>query len=513
MEALDFEQCRRARMSRDGRFDGLFFTAVKTTQIYCRPICPARSPKEENVTYYPSAAAAAAAGFRPCLRCRPESAPGTPAWRGTEATVARAMNLIREGALEEASLADLADRLGISDRHLRSLFHRHLGVSPVAYAQTQRVLFAKQLLNETALSITDVALASGFGSIRRFNDVFLKIYGKPPSHYQRSNRAQTVATELNLSYRPPYDWPAMLAFFEKRRIPGVEHIEDGSYSRSFSLDDCEGAFRITHRPIEHAFKLEIRIDKMDRLMAVVARVRRLLDLDANMEAIHQVLQPDPLLGPLITQTPGLRLPGTFAPFEFALRAILGQQVSVAAATTLAARIAHRYGRQAPPSFAGITHYFPKPQALLAVDFQDLGVTRSRAATLVTMVRAVCDGSARLEVGESLDGFVEQLCALKGIGPWTAHYLAMRGLGEPDAFPESDLGVLKALGSNDKKATLAEVRKRTESWRPWRAYGAIHLWHSFSLPTQTSADKSLQGVHDVLQHDRQPTGSHFVSSRR
>jgi len=490
---LDKNQCSRARISRDTRFDGLFFTAVKTTGIYCRPICPARSPKEENVDYFMTAAAASEAGFRPCLRCRPESAPGTPAWRGTETTVSRALTMIRGGALNEGSVEDMAERLGITGRYLRQLFARHLGTSPLAFAQTQRFHFAKKLLNETDLSITQIALASGFGSIRRFNHVFKQAYGKPPRAYQSKQGAlakesAAISTcRLKLNYRPPYDWPSVLSFFRTRCIPSVERVGERSYQRSFRLGECRGHLVISHLEEEHAFDLVVQLDKTEALMAVVERVRRLLDLDANTAAISQTLGEDPILAPLVARFPGTRLPGAWDPFEFAVRAVLGQQISVKAATTIAGRIARGFGPKIDEAVYTLDRFFPTAQEMQGSDLSGLGLTRKRCETLTSLVDAVASGAVRLEVGQHLEQFTQTLCLLPGIGPWTAHYIAMRGLSEPDAFPESDLGIIKALSKPPERISPRKVRKLAEAWQPWRAYAAMYLWKSLAEP----ADKTLE----------------------
>lgn len=484
--SLENERCSRARYSRDPRFDGLFFTAVKTTGIYCRPICPARAPKEENVVYYETAVAAAQAGYRPCLRCRPEAAPGTPAWRGTETTVSRALGMIRAGSLNEGSLEDLSDRLGITSRYLRQLFTQHLGVSPVAFAQTTRTHFAAQLLEQTRLPITQIALASGFGSIRRFNHVFKETYGKAPRDFKKSlvrdedtQQAQTSCT-LKLRYRPPYDWESALAFLSMRCIPGVEWVADKIYTRSFLLGETKGYFSIRHLINDHAFQLTVSANRMDDLMEITARVRRILDLDANPAAIEDVLKGDAIMAPLLERFPGTRLPGAWEPFEFSVRAILGQQISVKAATTIAGRIATRYGETCTNSpMSEITHYFPTPSQLATQDFEGIGLTRTRTKTLMGMVQAVHKGELTLEVGKSLDDFVKAFTALPGIGPWTAQYVAMRGLSEPDAFPESDLGIIKALSPTEERISPKEVKVLAKAWQPWRGYAAILLWRSLS----------------------------------
>ena len=479
---MDRVICDRARLARDPRFDGLFFIGVKSTGIYCRPICPAPSPRPENIVYYPTAAAAAADGLRPCLRCRPETAPGSPAWNGTSATVTRAMNLIRQGALEDGSVDHLAARLGLSARHLRRLFRLHIGATPKTIADHQRLLFAKQLIVETDLPITQVAMAAGYGSIRRFNAAFAKGLGRSPSdlrsvrHQKRHRSNSEISCSLRLNYRPPYDWDRMLAFFRERVIPGVEHVDGGTYRRSIRLLDCRGAIAIRHASKGFALKLDISLTDNRHLMAVVERIRRMFDLDANPQAIHQTLAKDPLLDQLIRKAPGLRLPGSWDPFETSIRAVVGQQISVKAAITQLGRIA----RLAGPLYdqggnAHLLHYFPTAAELASIDMASIGLPTKRKATIVQLSRNVASGELRLDAAGGCSRFVDALTAIPGIGSWTANYVAMRGLGEPDAFPASDLGIVKALQDGTIRPTSSEVAARAEAWRPWRAYAAVYLW--------------------------------------
>ncbi len=476
--------CDRARMARDPRFDGLFFIGVMSTGIYCRPICPAPAPKPEHIVYYPTAAAAAAAGLRPCLRCRPEASPGSPAWNGTSATVSRAMLLIRQGVLNEGSVEDLAARLGVGGRHLRRLFKSHVGVSPSALATTQRILFAKKLLGETSMSISEIAFASGFGSIRRFNAAFRKIYKASPSDLRRTAAGRGAGDkamfrcELMLSYRPPFDWPAMLAFFGDRAIPGVECAVNGVYHRTIRIHGAGGKISVAHADKGHALVLGVELPDGRDLMPVVERVRRMFDLDANMPAIHGVLATDPLLKKIIRRQPGLRLPVSWDPFESAVRAVVGQQISVKGSRTIIGRIAERAGLHAAfEDRPELTRFFPTPQELRTRDLGVIGMPGRRVATVKALSDAVADGEVDLLVSGPLDLFVERLTRIPGIGDWTAQYIAMRALGEPDAFPAADLGIIKALQTGDRRPTPTQVRKRAEAWRPWRAYAAIYLWRA------------------------------------
>lgn len=475
--------CERAMRAKDPRFDGLFFIGVLSTGIYCRPICPARSAKPENIVYFPTAAAAAMAGLRPCLRCRPEASPGSPAWNGTSATVSRAMLLIREGALNEGNIENLALKLGVGGRHLRRLFQTHVGASPINLATTQKILFAKKLLNETQLPISQIAFTSGFGSIRRFNAAFKKIYGKTPSAFRHPIKRNSISEktpfrcELTLSYRPPFDWQGMLGFFQSRAIPGVESVENGVYHRTIRINDTTGIISIAHADKNNALRLTTALSTGRDLMPLVERVRRMFDLDANMMAIHKVFAADPVLKKVVRKHPGLRLPGAWDPFEIAVRAVVGQQVSVKGARTVIARIAAKAG----PLFEsidqpGLTRFFPTARELNACELGRIGMPLKRVETIKVLSRAVACGDLSLHVKGSIENFIKQLTRIPGIGDWTAQYIAMRALDEPDAFPAGDLGIIKALQQGDKRPTRKQILEKSEEWRPWRAYAAIYLWH-------------------------------------
>ena len=485
---LDHAASYRVIQARDARFDGQLFTGVHTTGIYCRPVCPARTPKSENVTFYPTAAAARAAGLRPCLRCRPEASPGLAAWRGTSSTVSRALALIESGALDAADVEGLADRLGMGERQLRRLFHQHLGASPIAVAQTRRVLLAKQLLHETRLPMAEVALAAGFGSIRRFNEIFLALFGRPPSSLRRDGpeiSAQDGLT-INLAYRPPYDWDAMIGFLRQRAIPGVESVTTGQYARSISLGEVPGVLMV--RPgAGNGLDVEIHFPQLTALPGIIARVRHLFDLTADPLAIGAQLGLDPVLAPLVAARPGLRVPGTWDGFELAVRAILGQQISVAGATTMAGRIVAAYGTALPATMQllapGVTHVFPEPAALEQADFSSLGMIRARASAISFLADAAAKNPLLLSPRRSLDEAVSQLKTLPGIGEWTAQYIAMRALREPDAFPHGDIGLLRAMADETgRRPTAGALLARAEAWHPWRAYAALHLWTSEGPPS-------------------------------
>lgn len=481
---LDKRICDRARLAKDPRFDGLFFIGVMSTGIYCRPICPAPSAKSENIVYFPTAAAAAEAGLRPCLRCRPEASPGSPAWNGTSATVSRAVMLIRQGALNDGNMEDLALKLGVGSRHLRRLFQTHIGVSPLALAATQKILFAKKLLNETQMPISQIAFASGFGSIRRFNAAFRKLYGQTPSafrHPVRGERRRGPALyrcELTLTYRPPFDWQRMLAFYRSRAIPGVEYIENGVYHRTIRIDATTGTLSVGLAEEENALLLTAALSDSGDLMPLVERVRRMFDLDANMTAVHTVLAEDAVLEKVIRQQPGLRLPGAWDPFEVAVRAVAGQQVSVKGARTILGRIAVKAGSPADfPGQPALTRFFPTPLELERCELGRIGMPEKRVSTIKSLSQAVASGSMSLQVSASLETFIKQLTGISGIGDWTAQYIAMRALGEPDAFPAGDLGIIKALQQGEERPTRKQILARAENWRPWRSYAAIYLWHA------------------------------------
>ncbi len=472
----------RARLSRDARFDGQFFVGVKTTGIYCRPVCPAVAPKSRNVSFYPTAAAASEAGYRPCLRCRPECAPGTPAWNGTSTTVRRGLRLIANGALDDGSIEELAERLGVTSRHLRRLFTKHVGASPLSVAHTQRLHFAKRLIDQTSLPMTHVAAAAGYGSVRRFNDTFRKTYGRTPRELRRRSEASVskdAALTVSLPYRRPFDWAAMLEFLNERATPGVEQVIDGAYLRTVS---CEGQAGVIECRDGSGDSLNLTLHGVPTtaVFGTVQRVREMFDLDAPIAEIHERLGADAHLRALLRKSPGVRVPGAWDGFELFVRAILGQQVSVRAATTLSGRVAQRYGTAIilpaslarPDSRLSLSHLFPAPRALLRARFNGIGLVASRAAAIRGAASAVAAGRIAFDGQQDPDQFCAALKELSGIGEWTAQYVAMRALKYPDAFPATDLGLLKAMDCNTN-----ELKNRAESWRPWRAYAALLLWSS------------------------------------
>jgi AraC family transcriptional regulator, regulatory protein of adaptative response / DNA-3-methyladenine glycosylase II len=484
---FDWRVCSRARLARDARFDGKFFIGVVTTRIYCRPICRSRTSKESNVRYFPSAAAAAEAGFRPCLRCRPESSPGTPLWLGTQNTVARALRLIQESGLEEGVDA-LADRLGVGSRHLRRLFLKHLGTTPLAVAHTRRLHFAKKLIDETALPMCQLAIAAGYGCVRRFNAAFRGTYQRTPTQIRRLARHSPELPKhqylFRLHFRPPYNWEALLGFMAARATPGVEAVEDGIYRRSISHQSRHGFFEVSRSAEENSLAVRIQFADPAALFSIVERIRAMFDLSADWTQIARILRNDPLLAERLRASPGLRVPGCWDAFELSVRAILGQQITVRAATTLAGRIVQMFGKPLPQG-GGLTHLFPTPAILADADLARAGVIRARAAAICALARAVCDRQIQFERIADSGDFLSRLSEMPGIGSWTAQYIAMRALGEPDAFPTGDVALLRALNLSSHR----ELERRSQLWRPWRAYAAMYLWNVPAV-TSDSSRKSL-----------------------
>jgi AraC family transcriptional regulator, regulatory protein of adaptative response / DNA-3-methyladenine glycosylase II len=471
---LDSRICSQARLSRDARFDGRFFIGVKSTRIYCRPICPVRTAKEENVRYFPTAAAAAEAGYRPCLRCRPESSPGTPAWLGTSTTVSRALRLISESALDDGGVDVLAARLGIGSRQLRRLFVRHLGASPIAVAKTRRLHFAKKLIDETTLPMGQIALAAGFGSVRRFNAAFRKTYNRTPSQLRRFAHFTSRHTQneymFRLHFRPPFHWDALLAFLAQRVIPGVEVVKSGCYRRTISLNGHSGCIGVSLEAGGSALAVRISFPESRWLFLIIERLRRMFDLGADPIEIAAHLTKDPMLAMRINGMPGLRVSGSWDGFELAVRAILGQQVSVAGACTLAGRLVRAFGTPIS-AFAPLTHLFPRAEVLADADVASIGLPEARAETITLLSRAVSSGRINFGLVVDIEEFQARLREIPGIGNWTAQYIAMRALGDPDAFPAGDLGLLRGASLHNER----ELAQRSEAWRPWRAYAAMYLW--------------------------------------
>jgi AraC family transcriptional regulator of adaptative response / DNA-3-methyladenine glycosylase II len=476
---LDARTCYRALKARDARFDGRFFVAVSSTRIYCRPVCTVKPPRRENCHFYLSAAAAESGGYRPCLRCRPELAPGNASIDATSRLAQAAASMLEDRTLDEEGMEAVAKRLGITDRHLRRAFGAEFGVSPVEFVQTQRLLLAKRLLTDTALPVTDVAFASGFGSLRRFNALFKARYRLQPGQLRRHMRRSTTASandvlKFELSFRPPYDWNFVSAFLEMRAIAATEAVEGGRYRRTVrvavdSKDHC-GWVEVAMSRSKPALHVAVSASLAKALPPVLSRVKSQMDLACHPAEVAQAL------GALGKRNPGLRVPGVFDGFEVAVRAIVGQQISVAGARTIAGRFAEAFGDPIETPFAALTTVFP-PAARIA-DISEgriarIGMPGARARTILAIARAIADGSLVLMPNADIEPTLDKLRSLPGVGEWTAQYIAMRALAWPDAFPHTDLGVMKALGETNPRRVLAAA----ETWRPWRAYAVMHLWQS------------------------------------
>jgi AraC family transcriptional regulator, regulatory protein of adaptative response / DNA-3-methyladenine glycosylase II len=474
---LDPEACFLAVRARDRRFDGQFFVAVRSTHIYCRPICPARPPKRSNMSFYSSAAGAESAGYRPCLRCRPERAPGLASVDAVSRLVGAAVAGIEEHALSSASVGELAASLGISDRHLRRVTEAELGVSPIALAQTQRLLLAKRLLSETGLSQTEIAFASGFGSLRRFNALFKSRYGLSPRALRGAPRTSRELV-CQLDFRPPFAWETLLNYLRTRAIPGVEMVDATHYRRTVAIEDQRGWIAVSLHKNARALNVEVSASLTPVIGAVIAKVKQLFDLGAAPEAVAALLGQDPLLGGAVRRIPGLRVAGAFDGFELAVRAILGQQISVKGATTLAGRWAGAFGEPISTPFAELNRLTPTAQrtaSLAATEISALGIVGARARCLCALGAAVLDRRVVLAFAANVEEQVDALQRLPGIGPWTAQYIAMRALHCPDAFPSGDLMLLRAANCNRK-----QLEERSQAWRPWRSYAVHYLWQSLGV---------------------------------
>ncbi|MFJ4500323.1 AlkA N-terminal domain-containing protein [Streptomyces sp. NPDC088864] len=475
----DTERCVRAVRSKDARFDGWFFTAVLTTRIYCRPSCPVVPPKAENMTFYPSAAACQQAGFRACKRCRPDTSPGSPAWNARADSVARAMRLIRDGVVDREGVPGLAARLGYSPRQIERQLRAELGAGPLALARAQRAQTARVLIETTALPLAEVAFAAGFSSVRTFNETVREVFALAPGEL-RARAARTAPAPatpgviaLRLPYRAPLNPSNLFGHLAATAVPGVEEWRDGAYRRTLALPHGHGIVALAPRPDHIACRLSLT-DPRDLTLAI-SRCRWLLDLDADPVAVDGQLRTDPLLAPLVDAAPGRRVPRTVDGAEFAVRAVLGQQVSTAAARTHAARLVTAHGTPVDDPEGGLTHLFPDPEALAGLDPERLALPRTRRRTLTTLVRALADGALRLGPDSDWERARADLTALPGFGPWTVEAVAMRALGDPDAFLPTDLGIRRAAQRLGLPATPAALTARAAGWRPWRAYAVQYLW--------------------------------------
>ncbi len=485
----DFEHRYRAVQSRDARFDGWFYVAVTSTGIYCRPSCPAVTPKRPNVRFYPTAATAQREGFRACKRCRPDTVPGSPEWDVRADAVGRAMRLIADGVVDREGVAGLARRLCYTERHLHRLLAAEVGAGPLALARARRAHTARLLIETTDLPISEVAFAAGFASIRQFNDTVREVFATTPRGLRRvrgrDGESVRGGISLRLPFRVPFDAGYVLRFLGDRAVPGAEEFSDGTYRRTLRLPHGAGTAALSEGG-DHV-RCVLRLEDLRDLGSAVQRCRRLLDLDADPVAVTETLGTDPVLAPLVGCSPGLRVPGSVDGAELALRAVLGQQVSVAAARTLAGRLVARRGGPLPESLAepdrGLTHLFPQPGAVAEIEAADLAVPAARREALRNLALALAGGRISLDPGSDREEAHRELLSLRGVGPWTATYIAMRALGDPDAFPTTDLGVRRAvrrLGGTEDAAGLAAL---AEGWRPWRAYAAQHLWASLEKATR------------------------------
>ncbi len=479
----DFESCYRLSESRDPRYDGIFFIAATSTKLYCRPSCPARQPKRANVRFYPTAAAAQSAGFRACKRCRPDAAPGSPEWNWRADGVARAMRLIADGTVDREGVTGLARRLGFSERHLRRLLAEQVGASPVALARAQRANTARLLIESTAMPFTDAAFAAGFHSVRQFNDTIKHVFASTPSEMRRRSAGGSPrplgVVELRLSCRGPLDGAALIRFLEVRAVSGLEEVSGDTYRRALTLAHGTGVVELT--PEARAVRCVLRLDDLRDLATAVARCRRMLDLDADPLAIAEALGRDEVIGHLVRAHPGLRVPGCVDGAELALRALLGQQVSLRAARRRTARLVETFGRPLEQPLGTVTHLFPDAAALADADPKLLVGPAGRRETLQTLAVRLANGQIRIDDGSDPTEALTQLLDIRGIGPWTAGYVAMRGFHDPDALPPGDAGVcraLKALGHPNDPRSVAVMQQR---WRPWRAYAALQLWTSLGQP--------------------------------
>jgi AraC family transcriptional regulator of adaptative response / DNA-3-methyladenine glycosylase II len=513
-----------ALASRDPRFDGVFFVGVTSTGIYCRPICTARTPRASNCRFFESAAAAEKASFRPCLRCRPELAPGSAPVDDAQRIAALVANRIEEGLLDDgSSLEKIASHFGWSSRQIRRIVRKELGVSPMELVLTRRLLLAKQLLTETELPMGEIAFASGFSSVRRFNDAFAARYGMAPTRLRKAadrtgkrgargdlesagapkkgSKARAEATSipqrdvatsdtlvLQLSYRAPFDWGGVLRFLAVRAMKGVEAVDDSAYIRTVQLGGRTGWIRVHDEPEKHALLVELSRSLTPALPALLGRVRNLFDLSARPDVIAERLAHDEILGAAVSRNPGLRVPGAFDGFELAVRAILGQQITVKGASTLAGRFAAAFGDAADTPHPALTHLSPRAGRVAEASVDEvaaLGIVGARARSIIELAREVASERLKLDAGADADATIERLVATPGIGRWTAHYIAMRALRWPDAFPKEDIVLRKRLGG----VSAGRAEELSQSWRPWRSYATLHLWQMEQLPDAASAGRS------------------------
>jgi AraC family transcriptional regulator of adaptative response / DNA-3-methyladenine glycosylase II len=470
----------QALYTRDSRFDGRFFIGTVTTGGYCRPTCRIPFGKPDHLVWFATAAAAEAAGFRPCRRCRPDTSPGTPAWIGTSAVVSRALRLIAEGALDDADVDELASRVGIGSRQLRRLFVQHLGASPIKVATTHRLHFARKLIDETDLPMTKVALSSGFKSLRQFNHAIRSACSQSPTQLRRRRGGSAPVQSgggllLRLPYRQPFNWSAMIDFLRPRATPGVEFVQETCYRRTIEVGDAAGVIDVKPDAAEPRLIVLMNLPTNESLIHIVERVRRMFDLGADPLQIETRLSVDPWLRTLVEMRPGLRVPGAWDGFEVAIGAILGQGRNVIDGDPRAERLVRAFGKPLATALAGLTHLFPRPEVLADADLSTAGIRGTEAATIRAVARAVCAKELTFQSSRTLEDTISRLCAISGVGESMAHYIAMRAFGEPDAFPSADTGLGQSPSEEAVSTSPAEMMRMAEQWRPWRAYAVMHLW--------------------------------------
>lgn len=479
----------QALLSHDARFDGVFYVGVTSTGIYCRPVCRVKTPKEENCRFFDHREIAEKAGFRPCLRCRPELAPGSAPIDDAQRIAYLIAQRIEEGLIDiHTNIEDIAEQFQLSSRQIRRIVQKELGVSPIELMQTRRLLLAKQLLTETTLSITEIAFASGFASLRRFNDAFLSQYRMPPSHLRKSLRethqinSSIDAFTVQLLYRPPYDWEGILDFLRIRMLKEVEWVTENTYYRTVDIDQRQGWISVTHHPKKNALQVTCSHSLLSVLPVLLNRLRNLFDLTAFPDLINTQLSKDPLLTPMVAKNPGLRVPGCFDGFELAIRAILGQQITVKAATTLSCRLAEAFGKKIQTPYPALSRLTPISAMIAQARIEDiarLGIVRNRAKSMIALAQALQANTLALNKSVNPEKTIAQLMTLPGIGPWTAHYITMRALRWSDAFPKEDIALRNNLGGISAK----EVESMAQMWRPWRSYALLHIWRNQALIDQ------------------------------
>jgi len=480
LSELDPATCWQAMYTRDRRFDGRFFAGVHTTRIYCRPICPVPLRKPENVRWFRSAASAEAAGYRPCKRCRPHTAPGSPAWLGTSSVVSRALKFIFNGELDSSDVEGLAGHVGLGARHLRRLFVQHVGASPARIARSRRIHFARSLIEETDLPITKIALNSGFRSIRQFNHAMRAAFGQPPTELRRSHETANPTRHagdivLFAAYRPPFDWTALVNYLRPRATPGVELVEAKCYRRTIEIDGEPGEIEVRPDSVKPRLRIRVKLGNHEKLLEVVERVRRMFDLGADPLPIASYLSRSPRLNPLVATRPGLRVPGAWDGFEFAVLTVLNIQLTARDHNTVVRHLVRTFGTPVKASATGLSHLFPRPEQIAEADLSIAGICGGCAKAVRSLARVVLRRELTFERSKTLEDTLSRLSAVRGLGERECHYIAMRVFGEPDALPLYDHALRQAVSAKSFEVYPVELERIAEPWRPWRAYAAMHLW--------------------------------------